>query len=577
MGKRGKKSKAKAGRGQKKNAPSRTTVSLDELLAIIDLSALRPLTAEEREKLRATIETYAFLTSELEAKGATVRRLRRLLFGSSTEKTSHIFPKETEDSDQTEDSDETASAAESQPPSKPTPDPGQSGDSRPKKRKGHGRRAAEEYRGAEKVRIPHPSLRHGDPCPECPKGKVYRLKEPARLVRVVGMAPLTATVYELERLRCKLCGKVFTAPAPPGVGTAKYDEKAASMIALLKYGCGLPFNRLERLGRELGVPLPAGTQWELVKEAAALLTPAHQELIRQAAQGDVLHNDDTTMKILDLLPRRDEEAPGRKRKRRQRQGTFTSGIVSTADGWRIALFFSGCRHAGENLDDVLARRASNLPPPIQMCDGLPVNHTKNSKTILAGCLAHARRKFVDVAENFPDECRHVLETIKEIYGHEAVAREQKMSPEDRLAYHQKESAPLLEKLKRWMETQIEERKVEPNSGLGGAIAYMLKHWDPLTRFIVEPGAPLDNNIAERALKRAILHRKNALFYKTLTGAQVGDLFMSLIHTAELNGIDVFDYLSALQENAEDVAHAPGAWMPWNYKATLEAGPTNAEA
>ena len=77
-----------------------------------------------------------------------------------------------------------------------------------------------------------------------------------------------------------------------------------------------------------------------------------------------------------------------------------------------------------------------------------------------------------------------------------------------------------------------------------------------------------NNIVERALKRAILHRKNSLFYKTLTGASVGDLYMSLIATCIQNKADPFDYLNAAETHAAEVARDPGAWMPWNYRQAL---------
>jgi hypothetical protein len=400
---------------------------------------------------------------------------------------------------------------------------------------------------------------------------VYKQSEPAALLRITGMAPLQATVYELERLRCNLCGEVFTARAPPEVGKAKYDETAAAMIGLLKYGCGLPFNRLQKLEKGLGVPLPAATQWEVVRKAASHLEPAYGELIRQAAQGEVVHNDDTVMRILGLeepsVPRGSSgsEVP---QDTKQRTGTFTSGIVSTFEGRQLALFFTGRKHAGENLERVLAQRAKELAPPVQMCDALSRNTTGEFETILANCLAHSRRKFVEVAASFPDECRYVLETLGEVYGHEATTREQRMSPDGRLAFHKEHSGPLMEKLQQWLQEQIGERKVEPNSGLGGAITYMLKHWSELTLFLRCPDAPLDNNICERALKKAILHRKNSLFYKTSAGARVGDLFMSLIHSAELCQADPFDYLVALQRHHRDVSKNPAQWMPWNYQANL---------
>jgi hypothetical protein len=120
-----------------------------------------------------------------------------------------------------------------------------------------------------------------------------------------------------------------------------------------------------------------------------------------------------------------------------------------------------------------------------------------------------------------------------------------------------------------MTAQIDERRVEPNSRLGAAIHYMTKRWDRFTLFLRQPGAPLDNSICERALKKAVLHRKGSLFYKTLNGARVGDLFMSLIYSAELAGINPVEYLTALLERPADLRRYPEAWMPWNYLANLD--------
>jgi hypothetical protein len=256
---------------------------------------------------------------------------------------------------------------------------------------------------------------------------------------------------------------------------------------------------------------------------------------------------------------------------------FTSGIVSTGEGRRIALFFSGNRHAGENLSEVLRRRAEELAPPIQMCDALARNLPGELQTIVANCLAHARRRFVDVVENFPEPCRYVLEALKEVYHNDALARKRKLSPRARLHFHQTHSGPTMDRLHAWLEEQFDQRLVEPNSSLGGAVNYMLKHWEKLTLFLREPGAPLDNNLCERALKKAILHRKNALFYKTDNGARVGDLYMSLIHTCQLNRVNPFDYLTALARHAEAAARHPERWMPWNYQESLNAGSGNPSA
>ena len=390
---------------------------------------------------------------------------------------------------------------------------------------------------------------------------MYEQKEPKVLVRIVGQAPLAATVYELERLRCNACGQIFTAEEPEGIGPEKYDETAAAMIAQLKYGSGVPFHRLEKMEDLMGIPLPASTQWEVVEEAAALMKPAHKELIRQAAQGEVLHNDDTSMKVLRLAREPSDD----------RTGVFTSNILAiTATNHKIALYFTGSKHAGENMADVLKQRAKESPPPIQMCDALSRNTPKETgvEILLANCLAHGRRQFVEIAPNFPDECRHVLEALGEVYYNDAMAREQALSAEDRLKLHQKQSGPVMEQLHAWLEAQFAEKKTEPNSGLGKAITYLLRHWKGLTAFLRHAGAPLDNNICEQALKRAVLHRKNALFYKTLNGAQVSDLFMSLIHTCRLCDANSFEYMTELQKHAADLAANPAQWMPWNYRDTL---------
>jgi hypothetical protein len=345
------------------------------------------------------------------------------------------------------------------------------------------------------------------------------------------------------------------------------------MIGLLKYGSGLPFNRLEGLQGHLDVPLPASTQWDIVHAVAADLAPAFAELIRQAAQGEVLHNDDTTVKILGLMGERGRPealagAEGEVNDADQRTGLFTSGVVALRDGHRVALFFSGRRHAGENLAEVLRHRAAELPPPIQMCDALSRNLPGELQTILAHCLAHARRQFVDIHDRFPEPCRHLLETLAVVYRNDALARERQLSAEARPQWHQQESQPTMQQLHAWLNRQLEERLAEPNSALGSAIRYMLRHWEKLTLFLRQAGAPLDNNICERALKKAILHRKNALFYKTQNGARVGDLFMSLISTCQLNEVNPFDYLTQLQQHADHVAASPELWLPWNYPAAL---------
>jgi len=523
-----------------KKPPEQIDLDLDQVDALLKRVETGTLQDGDYQIIKAMVETIHLLSQAVDEKAASIRRLLRMLFGDRTEKLKNVLDKEDRPSAE-----------------KPSEDTTTDKDDKPKP-KGHGRNGADEYTGAEKVDVPHEDLKPGDRCPGCQKGKVYEMKVPEVVVRVTGKAPLSAKVYQMQRLRCNLCGEIFKASPPDGIGDEKYDAPSGAMIALLKYGSGMPFNRLEGLQASLGVPLPASTQWEIVEKTADRIYPAYLELNFQGAQGDVVYNDDTTAKILELMKENKEaEAP-------ERKGIFTTGILSTSGGRQIALFYTGRKHAGENMNDLLKRRQIHLHNPIQMCDALSRNIPKDFVTILSNCLSHGRRKFVDIIVSFPDECQYVLEALAEVYKNEEIARKRKLTPGQRLSFHQQRSGPIMKRLKVWLDEQLDQNKVEPNSGLGQAISYMRKHWKELTGFLRIKNAPLDNNICERALKKAILHRKNALFYKTQHGADVGDLFMSLIHTCNLSKVNPFDYLVALQENASDLANHPDNWMPWNY-------------
>jgi transposase len=362
---------------------------------------------------------------------------------------------------------------------------------------------------------------------------------------------------------------------PAAAGQEKYAPSVGVAVAVFRYGTGVPHYRLERLQQSLGVPLPASTQWELLAPLREQAQPIFDALVVQAANAPLLHQDDTTMRILDLRRSGSATADELARLAPHRKGTFTSNILAEVASHPVALYFTGWQHAGENLAAVLRQRAKELAPPIQMCDALSRNVCPESNTILAFCLAHGRREFVSVAPSFPEECRYVLETLREVYRFDAEAKALGLAPASRLVHHQTHSQSVMDRLKTWMREKLAGKHVEPNSGLGQAIGYMLKHWEPLTLFLRQAGAPLDNNRCEQALKMAILHRKNSLSYKTLNGAQTGDLFMSLIHTCRLNRVNPFAYLLAITAHAKEVKAHPSAWLPWNYPhAVIPAEPAH---
>ncbi len=434
----------------------------------------------------------------------------------------------------------------------------------PTRIKGHGRNSHQVYKGADIITVEHSTLKIGNPCPLNCGGRLYEI-DSGVVIRVVGSPIAKATRYQQQKLRCALCGERLTASLPQGICPEdRYDETVKAVIALQKYFMGSPFHRMEAFQSMIGMPLPDSVQWELVEQLADGVYPIYKALIRLAAQGKLLHNDDTYVRILSLMKENQEESE------RKRTGIYTSGIISLVENLQIVLFFSGRQHAGENLDDVLAHRAKGLEKALQMSDALSASKTKNEETIQCNCLAHARRKFVEIEEVWPQECGYVLDLIGEVYKNNAQTKDRAMSDEERLAFHKAHSLEPMKELKTWLDQQIDDHLVEPNSSLGKAIQYCRNHWEKLTRFLSEPGAPLDNNHTERALKIPIRNRKNALFYKTQHGALIGDILMSVIYTCWLNDVNPLDYLIEAQYHRSLILQNPESFLPWNYQSLTQA-------
>ncbi len=520
------------------------TAEIEALMARLEAGRLRE---GDTQTLHRLLRTFLSLIHLLQRKNSSIARLKRLLFGpgSDTRPPAASPP------------------AEKQPdaaidPTSPSPSTKDSADSTlPRKRRGHGRLSSAAYTGAALVACTDPTLNVGDLCPDnlC-TGHLYNTHAPAILIRLTGQPLVGATRFEQEVLRCSACQTRFTAPLPDGVPPEKYDATADIAIALAKYHAGVPFHRLARVQASFGVPLPESIQFARCEAVANAALPVFLHLRKLAAQADLLYADDTRVKILSCLKENKQLADG------ERRGLQTTGIVAKVDGRQIALYTSGRRHAGENIDELLRQRAAHLPPPKQMGDALCSNWSREFETIICKCLAHARRQFVEIEAAFPAECGRVLNDLAAVYGRDAQTRE--MSDEERLLYHQQHSGPVLAALRSWISEQMDERRVEPNSSLGRAFAYILKHWEGLTRVLSVAGAPLDNNLVERALKLVVLHRKNALFFRTEHGAAIGDIIFSFVKTCHLNGVSAWNYLVALVRHAREVRQNPSQWLPWNY-------------
>src|SRR6266446_1788852 len=504
-------------------------------------------------RVEQIIRMYFWLVFALQEAKLSVKRLRNLLFGSSAQlkgrPASEGEATSSEAPGQAAGEEEAVPVAEVAPRLETTGREAGSGASesegKPKPQGGHragtGRLGADAYVGAERTECRHEDLAVGQRCPVCGQGTLYELP-PGVEIRIDGHALLSALRYELQKLRCSACGQIFTAPLPHEAGEEKYSPRARAVLVVGRYYLGLPFYRVEGYQAMLGVPIPDATQWDQIEKV-----------------GDCCY---VVFELLETLAAQGFSRP------KERTGMFTTALVVKRGERLICLYYSGRAHAGENLAALLEKREADQKPPLVMSDALARNEVEEGLVIRCHCLAHGRRQFSDIEEVFPSACRVVIDALKQVFDHDDEARDQHMSPPARLVYHQAYSQPLMDDLKAWLDLQCEDRLVEPNSSLGQAMAYMQTHWETLTRFLSVTSAPLDNNVVERALKLFIRQRKNSLFYKTAYSAYLASVLTSLIATCLYAGINVLDYLVALQEHRAEVFADPSAWLPWTYQAHL---------
>jgi transposase len=431
--------------------------------------------------------------------------------------------------------------------------------------KNHGRLSADDYTGCSEVVFSHPTLAPGSACPECAVASTLsklQKAEPKVIVRLIGSPLITGTRYVALGLRCFVCDKRYHANFPAKIKDApKYDVSCVTTLAIGRYSLGIPMYRTEQNQSMHNIPMKDSTQWDLLTELHSIVSPIYNVLVEESSNGQMVLYDDTTGRILE------NQSKG--------LATHTTAFISVHDEKKIHLFFTGQKHAGNNADAILAKRTTE-EPVIAMMDASSKNIPKQmsaeltARFILCFCLVHGRRKFFEVLNFFDKECDFVLEIIGQVYLNEQYCKKKKLSPQERLHYHQLHSQPLMDSLYIWLNNQLLYELSENNSGLGEAVRYMLRHWIPLTTFLRVAGAPMDSSWAERIIKIAIRHRRNSLFYKTTNGAEVGDCMMSLISTAQQNGINPYDYLNTLQQYPEQVKASPQLWLPWNYATTMAA-------
>ncbi|HQW57556.1 MAG TPA: transposase [Gammaproteobacteria bacterium] len=540
----------------------KTEFEISEIIAYIKNSELPE---SVKDFVIKCIESALWFPMFLEKKNISLRRLRTMIFGKGYGKKKNKSKVKNEEMTQSknaistsdmgaiqnilpQNTDEIVSTEEKTPSQN-------NATSKP----GHGRMPNTVYQDCEEIRFRLQGLTIGSECPLKCGGKLGYYK-PGAFIRIKGQNFAKVLRYTIDKLRCNLCDYLVAAEIPPEVGAEKYDASFKAMLAILKYYVAIPFYRQENFQRMLNFPLSDATQWTLVEQLASVCYLVFNVLKTWAANGNVLNNDDTKLIILEVVKAIKAGVAGK------RTGMYTTGIIAENAGHQIALFINGRQHSGENVRDILKLRTPEKEPIIQMCDALSANIPKEMQTILCNCLSHGFRRFEELVDYFSEECLYIMKMLSQVYEYDKLTKD--MAIEERLAYHQEHSKPVMDELLKYMSALLTERKVEPNSELGGAIKYMQKHWLKLTRFLSVAGAPIDNNIVERALKIAIRNRKSAMFYRTNYSAYIGGMLTSLIYTCHLAKENPHHYLTELQNHKEIVSKNPEQWLPWNYRKTM---------
>ena len=427
---------------------------------------------------------------------------------------------------------------------------------------GSGRVPADAYIHAEVVTINHAEFKAGDLCPAACGGKLYALK-PSAVIKIEGSSFAKTTRYDIERLRCALCGELQKAESI--ITKDKYAQSFVAHLIMHKYFLAIPFYRLEAYQDTLHMPLPDATQWHLVNEGYAKLLPLFKALALYASNAHRYHYDDTRVRILSVMK------DNRSKTSKERTGQYTTVISADTKEGAITLFYSSTQHAGENMTALLAPRDDHAGQCVTMCDALSANKLDHTDVIESNCLSHALVKFMDLESVSPYDLSRPINDLVQVFDHDKKTKG--MTDQQRLHYHKKHSKPIINKLQKWMQLQLKDHHVEPNSHLGKILQYCLKHWHKLTCFLRVAGCPISNNRAERLLKIIIRLRKNAMFHATEHGAEVAATMLSLIQTAIDQQINPIDYLHYLLVHADQVAEKPEQFLPWalpeNFQATLK--------
>lgn len=549
-----------------KTRPTQIKLTKQEVESLQLRLQKRELTDDDIVIINAVLDLNFWVQEELAGSKLSIKRLQKL-FGFTTERNSKPQPANNLNNEnqsvtpRDEEPDESIGLSQE----------GSQWD----EEENHGRLAASDYTG-----LPIEAISHSDEliasgsCPECAAcnsdGKLYRLP-PSSVILLESQPLISGTHYQLERSRCRVCSQYFTAQMPQEhQGQPKYANSCYTQIAIWHYYAGVPFKRLEMLQLAQGVPLSDATQYDLMKSMYdSVVEPVVSALRQEAADSTMLFFDDTSATIVEqTLENKRAET------KNDKSAIHATALLAENNGNKICLFDTGTEPAGKSMNKLLKQRKSAKPFKT-MSDASPVNFEDlednlMAKWIISLCLVHSRRKFHELLTNEDKDIQLVLDIMSKVYQNERHCKQGKLSDKARLIYHQKHSEPLMAALFTWLNNLILHKEVEPNSRFGQAIIYLLKRWEHFTQFLKQPGVALDNNPCEQTIKVLIRYRNNSKIYRTFFGATLGDAYMSLIHTAILAKVNVFDYLNQLQAHQDMVQIHPERWLPWCYLKTLAA-------
>ena len=448
-------------------------------------------------------------------------------------------------------------------------------------RKGHGRNGAGAFRDV--TTHPHDLQAGiiGAICSLCTVGRVFRYRDKL-IIRVVGQPIFRAERHQFQQGRCRLCGAIFTAEGTKrilqaGVGSRYilYDWSACAMLIVTHYFAGGPFKRLEALHQGWGVPLPDSNQWRIVDSSDTLLAPLYQAMEKHAIQNArSLSYDDTGSMIIEIRRQIQQEIQALallgESSKQVRTGINATAVYIETPQAKVVLFFTGRHHAGEIVDRILDHRRAGTKKLVALTDAASKNFSHNHTDELeeAVCHAHCYLKFRALKDSFPAEYAVAGQVYKEVFNNDDRAKALGLDPQQRMLFHRQHSKPQIVRLWQMCKDKTDGNLVEPNSPLWEPLSFVINQWPRLTRFYEVPGVPLHSNLVEQTLIIPVRYLAGSFAYKTQNGADVGDRFMSLIATANANGIEPVAYLTECLRNHQELAKSPDSYLPWVYRDRL---------